>query len=118
MIFGTFRDHAPGEFVGSIAFSVSCFPFTSFLAHPNTIDRIKELGLQPLVQMIEVVDKEHCPHIDTIVTNSLRLPVVYIASSLIHGLLKSVFADRIHSGARTLAISYPDRFPGSVNAST
>jgi osomolarity two-component system sensor histidine kinase NIK1 len=45
-------------------------------------DRIKELGLRPFVvhQVIEVADKERCPHIDTIVADSL--PVVCISSSL------------------------------------
>ena len=48
------------------------------------IDRIKELGLQPFVvhQVLEVADKEQCPHIDTIVVNSLTvvhlfLPCIY-----------------------------------------
>jgi osomolarity two-component system sensor histidine kinase NIK1 len=39
------------------------------------IDRIKELGLRPYVihQVTEVADKERCPHIDTIIVDSLSV---------------------------------------------
>jgi len=39
------------------------------------VDRIKELGLRPFVvhQVVEVADKERCPHIDTIVVDSLSV---------------------------------------------
>jgi osomolarity two-component system sensor histidine kinase NIK1 len=38
----------------------------------GVIDQIKELGLRPFVvqQVVEVADKERCPHIDTIVVDS------------------------------------------------
>lgn len=46
----------------------------------GVVDRIKELGLRPFVvhQVVEVADKERCPHIDTIVVDSLS--VVRISS--------------------------------------
>ena len=38
-------------------------------------DRIRELGLQPYVirEVSEVADKERCPHIDTILVDSLNI---------------------------------------------
>jgi osomolarity two-component system sensor histidine kinase NIK1 len=41
----------------------------------GVIDRIKELVLRPFVvhQVVEVADKERCPHIDTIVVDSLTV---------------------------------------------
>jgi osomolarity two-component system sensor histidine kinase NIK1 len=49
----------------------------------GVVDRIKELGLRPFVahQAVEVADKERCPHIDTIVVDSLtvvRILAMYI----------------------------------------
>jgi osomolarity two-component system sensor histidine kinase NIK1 len=50
----------------------------------GVVDRIKELGLRPFVvhQVLEVAEKEQCPHIDTIVVDSLTvvrlfLPCIY-----------------------------------------
>jgi len=39
------------------------------------VDRIKELGLRPYVvhEVNEVADKDKCPHIDTIVVDSLTV---------------------------------------------
>ena len=41
----------------------------------GVVDRIKELGLRPYVvhEVREVADKEKCPHIDTIVVDSLTV---------------------------------------------
>ena len=50
----------------------------------GVVDRIKELGLRPFVvrQVVEVADKERCPHIDTIVVDSLtvvRFFAIYVS---------------------------------------
>jgi len=41
----------------------------------GVVDRIKDLGLRPYVVHVvgEVADKEKCPHIDTIVVDSLTV---------------------------------------------
>ena len=41
----------------------------------GVVERIKELGLQPFVvrDVGEVADKERCPHIDTILVDSLSV---------------------------------------------
>lgn len=41
----------------------------------GVVDRIQELGLRPFVihEVSEVADKERCPHIDTIVVDSLSV---------------------------------------------
>ena len=41
----------------------------------GVVDRIKDLGLRPYVvhEVCEVSDKEKCPHIDTIVVDSLTV---------------------------------------------
>lgn len=41
----------------------------------RVVDRIHELGLRPYVvhEVIEVADKDRCPHIDTIVVDSLTV---------------------------------------------
>lgn len=41
----------------------------------GVVDRIKELGLRPYVvhEVADVADKEKCPHIDTIVVDSLSV---------------------------------------------
>jgi osomolarity two-component system sensor histidine kinase NIK1 len=41
----------------------------------GVVDRIKELGLRPYVvhEVSEVADKEKCPHIDTIIVDSLTV---------------------------------------------
>ena len=43
--------------------------------HTGVVERIKELGLRPYVvhEVNEVSDKEKCPHIDTIVVDSLTV---------------------------------------------
>jgi osomolarity two-component system, sensor histidine kinase NIK1 len=45
----------------------------------GVIDRIKELRLRPFVvqQVVEVADKEQCPHIDTIVVDSLTVVRIF-----------------------------------------
>lgn len=41
----------------------------------GVVDRIPELGLRPFVvhQLSEVADKDKCPHIDTIIVDSLSM---------------------------------------------
>ena len=45
----------------------------------GVFDRVKELGLKPYVvhEVSEVVDKEKCPHIDTIVVDSLTIVSIH-----------------------------------------
>ena len=48
--------------------------------HTGVVERIKELGLRPYVvhEVNEVSDKEKCPHIDTIVVDSLTIVRHYL----------------------------------------
>ena len=50
----------------------------------GVVDRIKDLGLRPFVvhEVHEVSDKEKCPHIDTIVVDSLTVVCFFFFSSL------------------------------------
>jgi osomolarity two-component system sensor histidine kinase NIK1 len=45
----------------------------------GVFDRVKEFGLKPYVvyEAGNVVDKEQCPHIDTIVVDSLTIASLY-----------------------------------------
>lgn len=45
----------------------------------NVVNRIKELGLRPYVvhEVHEVADKDRCPHIDTIVVDSLTVVSIF-----------------------------------------
>lgn len=56
----------------------------------GVVDRIKDLGLRPYVVHVvgEVADKEKCPHIDTIVVDSLT--VVSMVSQLFSSLFLCV----------------------------
>jgi hypothetical protein len=59
----------------------------------GVVDRIQELGLRPYVvhEVSQVADKERCPHIDTIVVDSLT--VVCLRDLLTS---RSVASDPIH----------------------
>ena len=48
-------------------------------------DRIQELGLKPYVvkDVMQVADKERCPHIDTILVDSLTVVCVLVLSYII-----------------------------------
>ena len=50
----------------------------------GVVDRIKDLGLRPHMvhEVSEVADKEKCPHIDTIVVDSLTVVSFFFFSSL------------------------------------
>jgi osomolarity two-component system sensor histidine kinase NIK1 len=52
----------------------------------GVVDRIKDLGLRPHMdhEVSEVVDKEKCPHIDTIVVDSLTVVCLLFRLSELH----------------------------------
>ncbi len=61
------------------------------------VDRIKELGLRPYVvhEVNEVADKDKCPHIDTIVVDSLTVVSLFPRISLFSN--EQSCPDRVHS---------------------
>jgi osomolarity two-component system, sensor histidine kinase NIK1 len=57
-------------------FANRCILFVdTFFDRTGVVDRITELGLRPYVvhDVLEVADKSGCPHIDTIVVDSLNV---------------------------------------------
>ena len=83
----------------------------------GVVDRIKELSLRPFVVhgVSEVADKDKCPHIDTIVVDSLSVvsyPGLFVFEcSCSFG----CDVDRVYSRIRTLEI-YTYRSPCAVDA--
>lgn len=66
----------------------------------GVVDRIKDLGLRPYVVHVvgEVADKEKCPHIDTIVVDSLT--VVSVASQTFSSLFLCLLIYFLHCDRR------------------
>jgi len=83
----------------------------------GVVDRIKELGLRPFVvhTVSEVADKDKCPHIDTIVVDSLSVVscCTFFVSECSCSFRYDV--DRVYSRVRTLEI-YTYRSPCTVDA--
>jgi osomolarity two-component system, sensor histidine kinase NIK1 len=64
----------------------------------GVVDRIKDLGLRPFVvhEVHEVSDKEKCPHIDTIVVDSLTV-VCFFFFLRPYALFLMSFSDGMHT---------------------
>jgi osomolarity two-component system, sensor histidine kinase NIK1 len=67
----------------------------------GVVDRITDLGLRPYVvhEVPEVADKSACPHIDTIVVDSLN--VVRLISSDISDDIRNLPSDRLKTSENT-----------------
>jgi hypothetical protein len=81
----------------------------------GVVNRIEELKLKPYVvrEVSEVASKERCPHIDTIVVDSLS--VVCGIVCLLSAAHSHLPTDRMYTGIRAPAV-YSDRSFGTLDA--
>lgn len=98
------------------SFSKRTILFVDTLRDPSgVVERIQELGLTPFVvhSVSEVARKDRCPHIDTIIVDSIQtvyFPWQTIASSIID----YIAADRTYTRVRAPTLyPYRDTCPNS-----